>query len=155
MALAQATLLATLAVVVQEDVGALLEPIHEQYGLPAISAALVERGELAAIGASGVRRVGSDVAVTTDDRWYLGSCTKAMTATLVARLVQRGELEWDTTLAQVFPERAEAMHAGYRDTTLRQLLDHRAGLPEDHSGGGRNQSDGGIGECDPRAIRHH
>ena len=56
---------------------------------------------------------------------------KAMTATAVARLVESRRLRWDTTLAEALPELEPGMHAQFRRATVRQLLDHRAGLPAD------------------------
>ncbi|MBT6278090.1 MAG: serine hydrolase [Chromatiales bacterium] len=38
-------------------------------------------------------------AASLTDRWHLGSNTKAMTATLVAALVERDVLTWRTTIA--------------------------------------------------------
>ncbi|MBN2271174.1 MAG: beta-lactamase family protein [Sedimentisphaerales bacterium] len=111
-----------------------LEPIREKYDLPALAAAVIVDGKTAAWDATGFRRYGTDVRVTAEDKFHIGSCTKAMTATLVAMLVDRGKLSWDTTLAQALPELAEDMHPDYRDVTLRHLLAHRAGLaPSDRS----------------------
>jgi CubicO group peptidase (beta-lactamase class C family) len=53
-----------------------------------------------------------------------------MTATLVAILVERGKLRWDTTLAEALPKMAEDMHPDYHKVTLKHLLAHRAGLPK-------------------------
>jgi CubicO group peptidase (beta-lactamase class C family) len=52
-----------------------------------------------------------------------------MTATILARLIERGQLKWDSTIAQVFPDLAPSLNDGYRDVTLEQLFQHRAGLP--------------------------
>ena len=71
-----------------------------------------------------------DVPASLDDRWHVGSNTKAMTATLVGRLVERGPLQWDTTLAEVFPDLAPRFHDDMRGVTVIQLLAHRSGLPE-------------------------
>ena len=116
-----------------EDVAALLEPVRKQYRLPALAGAVVRgaAGEVVAIGATGKRRRGRSAKVTVDDKWHLGSCTKAMTATLVAREVERGRLRWDTTVAQGLPGLAEEMHADYRPVVLTALLRHRAGMPGD------------------------
>lgn len=43
-----------------------------------------------------------------------GSCTKAMTGTLVAIFVQKGMLSWDATMASLFPELADKMTPAYR-----------------------------------------
>ncbi|MEZ5475353.1 MAG: serine hydrolase domain-containing protein [Steroidobacteraceae bacterium] len=81
---------------------------------------------------SGVRRLGAPEHVARGDRWHLGSDGKAMTATLIARLVERGILNWESPLEQLLPAMASTMHPSYRDVTLVELLSHRAGLPENH-----------------------
>jgi CubicO group peptidase (beta-lactamase class C family) len=81
---------------------------------------------------SGIRRNSSPYPVKVGDRWNLGSNGKAMTATMVARLVEKGKLRWDTKLAQLLPELAADMQPQYRDATLLELLSHRTGLPENH-----------------------
>lgn len=109
-------------------VAGLLEPLLRQHDLPALAAAVVTSRGLEAIGAVGVRKRGTEVAVSTNDLWHLGSDTKAMTATLVGKWVDRGKLTWETTPAEVFPELASDFHADYRGVTLRHLLAHRAGV---------------------------
>jgi CubicO group peptidase (beta-lactamase class C family) len=52
-----------------------------------------------------------------------------MTSTLIARLVERGQLRWDSTLADFFPDLAAQMNPEFQKVTLLQLLSHRAGLP--------------------------
>ena len=111
-----------------EALEGLLEPIRRRHELPALAAAVVRDGRLAALGAVGVRKAGSTVAVTRDDALHIGSCTKAMTATLIALLVDEGKLRWETTLAEGLPALAAGMHAGYRKATLEHLLSHRAGV---------------------------
>src|ERR1035437_681911 len=60
-------------------------------------AAAVLRGErIIAQGAAGVRKRGTAERITLDDRFHLGSCGKAMNATLVAMLVEEGRLNWTT-----------------------------------------------------------
>lgn len=84
---------------------------------------------------AGLRRLGSPQRVRRGDRWHLGSDGKAITATMIARLVERGVLSWTARLDQLLPDLAETMHADYRDVTLLDLLSHRSGLPENVGGG--------------------
>ncbi|MBM4033517.1 MAG: beta-lactamase family protein [Planctomycetes bacterium] len=105
-----------------------LEPIRARHKLPALAAAVVLKGRLVALDAVGVRKTGTDVAVTRDDQFHIGSCTKAMTATLIGLLVEQGKLKWETPLAEALPGLAEAMHADFRPVTIRQLLCHRGGV---------------------------
>lgn len=79
---------------------------------------------------AGIRRLGSTDPIRRGDRWHLGSDGKAMTATLIARLVERGVLSWDATLEQMLPDLTSVMRDEYRDVTLPDLLSHRSGLPE-------------------------
>ena len=110
---------------------ALLAPIRDTYGRPALAAAVTRSDGLLAAGAVGVRKAGSDIAVTLEDRFHLGSCTKAMTATMVGRLVERGYIRWQSTLANGLSMIEQSIHEDYRTATLAQLLQHRAGLPDD------------------------
>jgi CubicO group peptidase (beta-lactamase class C family) len=84
---------------------------------------------------AGVRRLGSNGRVRRGDRWHLGSDGKAMTATMIAFLVELGSLSWDARLDQMLPDLPEPMHPDYRDVTLLDLLSHRSGLPENVGGG--------------------
>src|SRR5207237_1946204 len=79
----------------------------------------------------GIRKVGSEAPIQVGDRGHLGSCTKAMTATLIGTLVDQGALSWSSTIREIFPERAGTLHADFATVTLAQLLTHRAGLPHD------------------------
>ncbi len=64
-----------------------------------------------------------------DERFLIGSNTKAMTAALAARCVEQGLLQWDSRPADLLPGVAARLHPGYQDLTLRLLLDHRGGVP--------------------------
>lgn len=105
-----------------------LEPIRAKHKLPALAAVVVTADGVRMAGAVGARRSGKDEPVTREDLWHLGSCSKAMTATLVARLVEQGKLKWTTTLGEVFPK-VKPMDEGWRAVTLEQLLANRGGAP--------------------------
>ncbi len=112
------------------DITERLETVRAKFKLPALGAALFSGDKVLAIGATGLRAIGHDEKVTIDDLWHLGSCTKAMTATLIATMVEKGELSWDTTLEQGLPELAKEMDAGFKPVTLRQLVTMTAGVPQ-------------------------
>jgi CubicO group peptidase (beta-lactamase class C family) len=112
-----------------ETVTALLKPIRQKLGVPAMAAALVSSEGTRLVGAVGIRKRDTEIPVTLTDQWHLGSDTKAMTATLVARLVEQGKLTWQTTMGEVFPELASGMHPDFKKITMPHLLSHRAGLP--------------------------
>jgi CubicO group peptidase (beta-lactamase class C family) len=122
----------------------LLEPIRHKHKLPALAGAIVTSRGLVAVGAVGVRKRGSKVAVTVDDQFHLGSDSKAMTATMIARLVEDGRLRYDTTLAKAFPELAGSMAPDVGKITLLQLLTHRSGLAANLKGGWVKVADKGT-----------
>ena len=111
---------------------AMLQPYLARYDLPALAAAVVCNGTIIATGAVGTRRADTDTPVAVNDRFHIGSDTKAMTALLAAIFVEEGKLRWDSTVADVFPELAETMDTGLRRVTLEQLLSHTSGIPSDN-----------------------
>jgi CubicO group peptidase (beta-lactamase class C family) len=113
------------------NLNAVLEPIRREHKLPALAAAVIQNGKITALGAVGARRAGHAERVGLNDRFHIGSCTKSMTATLCAILVEQGKLKWSTTIAESFPELTDKIRPEYRAVTLEQLLNHRSGLPED------------------------
>jgi CubicO group peptidase (beta-lactamase class C family) len=116
---------------IPENLNALLDPIRQKYDLPALAGAIVTSKGLSAVGAVGVRKYGTDTPVTVDDQFHLGSDTKAMTATMLATLVEEGKLSWNTTLERVFPELVPKMNPAFRGVTVEQLLAHRAGFTDE------------------------
>ena len=117
---------------VVRDLSRLLESQREKQGLPAVAAVVIDSDRVVARGVAGARKAGGTVRARGNDRWHLGSCTKAMTATMIAVLVERGVLSWDTTVAQALPDLAGTMRAEYRDVTLEMLLAHRGGIGGEH-----------------------
>jgi len=69
--------------------------------------------------------------VTTEDRWHLGSLTKAMTATVAGTLVEEGAVSWESTILDVFPEWEGEILPAYEDVRLKELLSHTAGILSD------------------------
>jgi len=109
------------------------EMLLRQFGVPAVGVARLVATGIESLGCLGERRHGSGIPVTENDLWHIGSCTKSMTATMLARYVERGDLEWDAPLAPLFAACGFDVHPDFADLTLRQLLTHRAGMPADPS----------------------
>ncbi|MGB3307955.1 MAG: serine hydrolase domain-containing protein [Thermomicrobiales bacterium] len=107
--------------------------------VPGVSAAVWHKGRIVADFQDGEARAG--VPVRPDTLFALASVSKPFTATTVMRLVERGELDLDASIVSVVPEFGETddpfadgaypQLEALRDTiTLRQLLSHTSGLPE-------------------------
>lgn len=108
------------------DLSGLLETLRKKQVLPGIAAAAARGDRLAAEGVAGVRRVGTDDKITLDDRFSLASCTKRMTGVMVCRVIDRGKLSFDTTLAEALPD--IKMRDDYRPVTVAQLLNFTGGI---------------------------
>jgi CubicO group peptidase (beta-lactamase class C family) len=111
------------------DFAQLLETIRQEEKLPAIAASVIIGGDIYAKAAVGTRKYGTENWVTIDDKFLIGSCGKAFTATLAAILIEEGFLEWDTTVQDIFPELE--MHPKWENITIQQLLSNRSGYVDD------------------------
>jgi CubicO group peptidase (beta-lactamase class C family) len=100
-----------------------------------MAAAVVAGEGVAALGAAGVRERGKPEKAAAGDLWHLGSCTKAMTATLCGMLVEEGKLRWDSGVAEAF-RGLPKVDPGWGKATLGTLCDQRAGAPPDLSADG-------------------
>jgi len=129
-----------------------LKPIAKRHRVPALGGAIIAGSGEIWVGVVGRRSVRGDEPVTVEDLWHVGSCGKAMTATLAARLVEQGKLNWSTTVAEFFPELAPAFKSDLGKVTLTQLLAHRSGLPSDAEYG-RYKEFGGITEQRRQAVK--
>ncbi len=116
----------------QNSLNLILKPYLSDFNLPAIGAAVVKNGEIIFSGAVGVRKFGSNIPVTINDPFHIGSDTKAMTALLAAIMVEEGKMNWHSTIAEIFPEIADKMDSKVRAVTLEQLLSHTSGMPGDN-----------------------
>ena len=111
-----------------EDLSPLLEPIRAKHRIPGMVCGILA-GDQLRLGAAGVRKAGAPEPITTGDLLHLGSCTKAMTATLIATLVEQKKLAWEARLSHLFPDLKPEMSEDFQTITLQQLLTHRSGLP--------------------------
>ena len=100
----------------------------DKHHLPAMSITVMNAEGLVAQGAAGVRKRGASAAVTPSDAFHIGSCTKPITATVVAMIVEEKKLTFDTTIAASFPDWND-IRPEYKDVTVAELLSHESGMP--------------------------
>lgn len=105
---------------------AALAAVFADSGAPALVGAVVTADGFAWRGVAGVRRAGLEAQATLDDKWHLGSNTKAMTSALYARLVEQGRAKWGATVPELFPDLQ--IDPAWAQTTIEQLMSHRTGL---------------------------
>ena len=117
----------------EPDVARIDAAIHatvERYDLPGIAVGVVADGEVAHVRTIGETVAGSGDRIRPDTLFKIASNSQAMTATVLARLVQAGKLRWDDPVVKHLPH--FAMHDPWvtAHMTVRDLLVHNSGLPE-------------------------
>ncbi|MGD1899357.1 MAG: serine hydrolase domain-containing protein [Phormidesmis sp.] len=112
------------------NLDALLEVKRVEHNLPAVTAIVLSGAQIVAKGETGFRKAGTSVVVRPADRWHIGACAQAMTATMVGVLVEKGVLAWETTISEALPKLKDNILPAYHDVTLEMLLSHRAGLSQ-------------------------
>ncbi len=102
------------------------DSIRIAYKIPELSYAVVEATSTLEIAALGKHAVTLPDTATLQDRFHLGSNTKAMTAFMIAKYVEKGKLKWTTRFFDLFPEWRAKSNPAYTNITLQDLLSHRA-----------------------------
>jgi CubicO group peptidase (beta-lactamase class C family) len=104
-----------------------LDELRHRHHVPGATLAILKDGEVHEL-ASGVLHRGTGVETTTDSVFLAGSVAKIYTATLVMQLVDSGDLDLDTPVAELVPEFATPDPEATKTITVRQLLSHTGGL---------------------------
>ncbi len=99
-----------------------------RYQLPGLAVGVVENGEVVYIRATGRQRGGGGPGINNETLFKIASNTKAMTAAVLARLVDAGKLKWDDPVTKYLPD--FRMHDPWvtRELQVRDLLVHNSGL---------------------------
>jgi len=96
---------------------------------PAAGLLIIQDYAVVAQAVNGARSLSDPTPVSLTDVWHIGSDSKAMTAAMIARLVDRGVLSWESTVSGILPDMVSDTRIEYRSITLMQLLTHTSGLP--------------------------
>jgi CubicO group peptidase (beta-lactamase class C family) len=115
-----------------EQVDAAVEKLMTLYGIPGVSLAVVDEGELIYAQGYGVKSIETGEPMTTDTQSSIGSLTKSVTALAIAQQVDRGVLDLDAPITEYLPDFQLSDPAMTEKLTLRALLSNSAGFtPED------------------------
>ncbi|WP_063024650.1 serine hydrolase [Nocardia niwae] len=102
-------------------------------GIPGMAVAVVHGGKVVYSRGFGVRNVVTQEKVEPDTVFQLASLSKPVGATVVARRIAAGGVEWDTPVRRLLPSFALADPYVTEHVTVGDLYAHRSGLP-DHAG---------------------
>jgi len=115
---------------VQELTKKILE-LQSTSQMPGLQIAVTEGNEVIFECTHGIRAYGYSEAITSQDQWHIGSCTKPMTAFLIARLIDEKALDWNSRLEDIVQRIAQpdvTLHPSVKSITIEQLLSHKSGL---------------------------
>jgi CubicO group peptidase (beta-lactamase class C family) len=102
-------------------------------GVPGLAIAVVHEDKLVYARGFGVRQVGTDQPVDENTVFQLASLSKPLGATVIARLVGQGLIDWNTPVVKYLPDFSLSDPVATRAVTIGDLYSHRSGLP-DHAG---------------------
>jgi CubicO group peptidase (beta-lactamase class C family) len=128
-----------------DALASLVSDLRKENKLVGLAAMATVDGQVEAAAVEGERKNGNGVPATIEDRWHVGGISKAITATMIARLIETGRMDWSDTVGEIFPE--ASVHKDWRPVTLKQLLTDTAGAPKNFAIGVRRQRPALGTEC--------
>jgi CubicO group peptidase (beta-lactamase class C family) len=107
---------------------AAFEQAMARYQLPGLAVGIVQDGQVVYARTAGELEAGTGQAIDADTLFKIASNSKAMTAGVLARLVDAGKLKWDDPVTRYLPD--FRMHDSWvtREMQVRDLLIHNSGL---------------------------
>lgn len=98
------------------------------FQVPGVAVAIVKDNNVVMSQGFGVIEHGKSAQVTSDTLFGIASNTKAMTAAILASLVDEGKLTWQTKVIDIIPEFQMPDAYVTREFTIIDLLAHNSGL---------------------------
>lgn len=105
------------------------EELMARFGVPGAVIGVAQGGEIAYLGAFGVRNAATGEPMQTDTHLMIGSTGKTMSTLLLAALIDEGLAQWTTPAAELLPGFAVADPELSRSITLQHLLCACSGVP--------------------------
>lgn len=112
----------------QVPMQAFADSVRAAHGVPELGYAVVSADSVLAWAVLGTQRAGMDYPARPDDRFHIGSNTKALTCALALHLAKSGKLDFDLRFFDLFPEMRKAARRAYHDLSLGDLLSFRGPL---------------------------
>lgn len=124
-------------------IDSLMRAFAERSRVPGIAYGIVVDGRLAHVGTAGYRELSSHAPVDTGTVFRIASMSKSFAAAAILQLRDQGRLSLDDPAERYVPELA-ALRDPTGDApkiTIRHLLSHSAGFPEDNPWGDQQLAD--------------
>ena len=119
------------------EIDKLFAAFAERNHVPGIAYGVLVDGQLVHSGTVGFRELAAKTPVTADTVFRIASMTKSFTALCILKLRDEGKLSLDDAADRYVPELAKLKYpsADAPKLTIRHLLTHSAGFPEDNPWG--------------------
>jgi CubicO group peptidase (beta-lactamase class C family) len=108
---------------------AVIDKAIKDFKVPGLAIAVVKDGEVIYAKGFGQRNLEKHLPVTPRTLFAIGSCTKAFTTFVMGKLVEEGQLDWDTPMRTYIPGFRMSDPIATEAITPRDLVTHRCGLP--------------------------
>lgn len=111
-----------------QSIQSIADSIRKSYHIPEIAYAVVNSKQVLDIQTLGVRKINTNRQARPEDRFRIGSNTKAITGLIAALLVKENKLSWNSKFFDLFPELKTNSNKAHHELTLQQLLSFRTRL---------------------------
>lgn len=110
------------------EISAVIKQAMKEFQVPGVAVAIIKDGVVTMSEGFGVIEHGKPAKVDNNTLFGIASNTKAMTAALIAQLVDQGKLSWKTKVIDIIPEFQMPDAYVTREFTITDLLSHNSGL---------------------------
>ncbi len=98
------------------------------YRIPELAYAVVSSDSIYELEVIGVKKINTTLLAEKNDRFRIGSNTKAITGFVAALLVKQNKINWNTKFFDLYPELKSKKNKVFHSVTLLELLSFRARL---------------------------
>jgi CubicO group peptidase (beta-lactamase class C family) len=133
-----------------------LDKLTAAHRVPGAVLGVLHEGAFTSI-ASGLLNVETEVAVTPESLFQIGSITKSYTATMIMQLVDEGRVDLDAPVVSLLPGLKLADDEPAALVTVRHLLCHTSGIEGDHfedTGRGDDALERYVASCAKLGFSH-
>jgi CubicO group peptidase (beta-lactamase class C family) len=111
------------------ELGRFITQAETATGVPGVSLALVQDGNVIFVDGFGVKELGSSEKPDGDTLFIIASNTKALTTLFLAKLVDEHRMTWDTPVTALFPEFRLGNAETTRSVLVKNLICACTGMP--------------------------
>lgn len=111
-----------------DEIKSIVSEAREKYNLPSVAVVLLNSEEVIHYEIQGLRIANTDNAVSENDFYHIGSCSKSVLALIAGKLVEENKIDWGTRFFALFPELRTDSDIRFYDISLEDLLTCTAGI---------------------------